>query len=163
VSDDSADSLRADLALLAARFVLSGLCPDVDQAIRVACGLLVHGLDTPATVAVAALRYGTPLRDAGPVIREMLDEQGFPAAGPGASDAEEFATVLRAVGTGGLGVREFFSVFMRCVPASAQQDELQRSLMLLLDEWAQETTAGGRSAAAAAVRKVARDAVRGTG
>jgi len=159
VSDDSVDSSRAGLALLAARLVLPGLGPDVDQAIKVACDLVARGLDTPGTVGVAALRYGTPLRDAGPVIREMLDEQGFPAAGPDASDAEKFVTVLRAVGAGGLGVGEFFGVFMRQVPAWNQQDEFQRSLVLLLDEWAEETTPEGRSAAAAAVRKVARDAV----
>jgi len=158
VSDDSVDTLRAELALLAARFVLPGLGPDVDRAIKVACDLVARRLHTPATVGVAALTYGTPLRDARPVILEMLDEQGFPA-GPDASDADEYATVLRAVGAGGLGVGEFFGVFMRRVPAWDQQDELQRSLVLVLDEWAQETTQEGRSAAAAAVRKVARDAV----
>lgn len=82
VGDASIDAVRAELALLAARFVLPGLGPDVDQAIRVACDLLVEGLDTPATVEVAGLSYGTPLRDAGPVIREMLDEQGFPSDQP---------------------------------------------------------------------------------
>lgn len=75
--------LRAGLASLAARFVLPGLGPDVDQAITLACELLACGLDTPATADVAAMRYGTPLRDAGPLLREMLDEQGCPAPGPG--------------------------------------------------------------------------------
>jgi hypothetical protein len=36
--------LRAGLALLAARFVLPGLGPDVDQAIKLACELLACGL-----------------------------------------------------------------------------------------------------------------------
>jgi hypothetical protein len=75
--------LRAELALLAARFVLPGPGPDVGQAITLACELLACGLDTPAAAGVAAMRYGTPLRDAGPLLREMLDEQGFPAPGPG--------------------------------------------------------------------------------
>ncbi len=78
VGDPSADAVRAELAVLAARFVLRGRGLDVDQAIRIACDLLVGGLDTPATVAVAGLSYGTPLRDAGPVIAGMLAEQGFP-------------------------------------------------------------------------------------
>ncbi len=56
--------LHAGLALLAARFVLAGVGPDVDQAIKLACELLACELDTPATVDVAALRYGTPLRAA---------------------------------------------------------------------------------------------------
>jgi len=102
VGDAFVDSLQAELALLAARFVLPGLGPAVDRAIRVARDLVAHDLDTPATVAEAALRYGTPLRDAGPLIREMLREQGFPTAGPRASEAEEFITLLRAVGAGGL-------------------------------------------------------------
>lgn len=58
----------------------------MDQAIRVACDLLAQDLDTPATVDVAALRYGRALRDAGPAIRDMLREQGFPAAGPDANE-----------------------------------------------------------------------------
>jgi hypothetical protein len=72
-----------------------GIC-----AANMACDLIARGLDTPGTLDVAALAYGTPLRDAGPVIREMLGELGFPVAEPDASDAEQFATVLRVVGTG---------------------------------------------------------------
>ena len=41
----------------------------VDQVIKLACELLACGLDTPATADVAAMRYGTPLRDAGPLLR----------------------------------------------------------------------------------------------
>jgi hypothetical protein len=159
VVDASVDALRAELGLLAARFVLPGLGPDVNQAIRVACDLLVRDLDTPATVAVAALASGTPLRDAGPVIRDMLREQGFPAPGPDASEAEEFTTVLRAVAAGGMQTAEFYSFFMRMVPAWEQQDELQRRLVVLLDEWEGETTPDGRSATAAVLRQVAHDAV----
>ena len=54
-------------------------------------------LDTPATVNVAALRYGTPLRGAGPLLREMLQEQGFPAPRPDAGETEKFRAVLRAL------------------------------------------------------------------
>lgn len=140
VVDASVDSLRAELALLAARFVLSSVGPDVNRAIRVACDLLARDLDTPATVGVAALAYGTPLRDAGPVIRDMLREQDFHAAEPEASEAEEFITVLRAVGAGGIETGEFYTFFMRVVPAWQHQDELQRSLVVLLDDWLEATT-----------------------
>jgi hypothetical protein len=64
--------------LLAAKFVLPGLGPRVDKAIEVACDLLTLGLDTRATVDVAGLGYGTPLRDAESLIRDMLDEQHVP-------------------------------------------------------------------------------------
>jgi hypothetical protein len=159
VGDASADSLRAELAVLAARFVLSGRGPDVNRAITVACELLARDLDTPGTVAVAALAYGTPLRDARPFVFDMLREQGFPAPGPDASEAEELTTVLRAVAAGGLQTGELFTFFTRRVPARAEQDELQRRLVVLLNDWAGETTPAGQSAAAAAVRRAARDAV----
>lgn len=159
VADDSVDSLRGELALLAATFALPGLGPDVNRVIRVACNLLVRDLDTPATIAVAALAYGTALRDAGPVIRDMLHEQGFPAPAPEASEDEKFTTVLRAVAAGGMQTGEFFTFFLQVVPGWEQRDELQRRLVVLLNDWDQETTPEGRSATAAAVRKVARDAV----
>ncbi len=151
--------LHAGLALLAARFVLAGVGPDVDQAIKLACELLVCELDTPATVDVAALRYGTPLRDADLLIREMLREQGFPAPGPDASEAEEFRVVLRALAAGGLDVGEFYVILIDHLPPWKEQDQLDRRLMVLLDEWELQTTPEGRSAAAEALRAVAREAV----
>jgi hypothetical protein len=140
-------SLRAELALLAARLVLPGLGPDVDQAIRLACELLVCQLDTPATVNVAALRYGTPLRDAGPLLREMLEEQGFPAPHPDASETEKFRAVLRALAAGSLKAGEFYPIFLGRLPARDKQDDLDRRLMALLDEWERQATREGRSAA----------------
>jgi hypothetical protein len=54
---------------------------------------------------------------------------------------------------------EFFTLFIRVVPESEQQDEPQRRLVVLLNDGSQETTPEGRSAMAAAVRRVAREAV----
>lgn len=153
------EALHAELALLAARFVLPGLGPDVDQAIRLACEFLAHELDTPATVDVAALRYGTPLRDAAPLLRQMLQEQGFPAPDPDASQAGKFRAVLRALATGSLAVGEFYVISMNYLPTWDKQDELARHLMALLDDWELQTTPEGRSAAAEALRTVAREAV----
>lgn len=155
--------LRAGLALLAARFVLPGLGPDVDQAIKLACELLACGLDTPATVGVAALRYGTPLRDAGPVLREMLDEQGFPAPGPGVGQDREFRAVLRALAMGGLAAGEFCLVLLDYLPARDEQDELHRRLVALLEDWEQQATPEARSAAAEVLRAAAREAISKTG
>jgi hypothetical protein len=153
------EALHAELALLAARFVLPGRGPDVDQAIRLACDLLVRELDTPATVDVAALRYGTPLRDAAPLLRQMLQEQGFSAPGPDTSRAGEFRAVLRALATGSLPADEFYLILIDRLPAWDKQDELDRRLTALLDDWELQTTPEGRSAAAEALRVVARDAV----
>ena len=151
--------LRAALALLAARFVLPGLGPDVDQAIKLACELLACGLDTPATADVAAMRHGTPLRDAGPLLREMLDEQGFPAPGPGESQDGEFRAVLRALAMGSLAVSEFWLILLDHLPAWDEQGELDRRLMALLENWEQQATPEARSAAAEALRATAREAI----
>jgi hypothetical protein len=152
-------SLRAELALLAAGFVLPGLGPDVDQGIRLACELLACQLDTPATVNLAALRYGTPLRDAGPLLREMLEEQGFPAPRPDAGETEEFRAVLRALAAGSLAVGDFYPMFLGRLPAWDKQDDLDRRFMALLDGWERQATQEGRSAAAEALRAVVREAV----
>jgi hypothetical protein len=69
---DASASPHTRLRLLAARFVLPGPGPRVDDAIDLASSLLVGELDTPATVGVAALSDGTALRDAEPLIRDML-------------------------------------------------------------------------------------------
>lgn len=70
--------------------------------------------------------------------------------GSGASPAEEFASALRAVAAGGMPVSEFYVYFMRRIPARDQQDELQRRLMALPNDWDVETTPEGMAAAAAA-------------
>ena len=148
--------LHAELALLAARFVLPGRGPDVDQAIKLACVLLACGPDTPATAGVAAMRYGTARRDAGPLLREMLDEQGSPAPAPGDGRDREFRAVLRALAMGSLAAGEFCLILRDHLPACDEQDELDRRLMALLDDWEQQATPQARSAAAEALRAVAR-------
>jgi len=87
----------------------------------------------------------------------MLQEQGFP--GPDTSQGGEFRAVLRALATGSLPVGEFYIILIDRLPAWDEQDELDRRLMALLDDWELQTTPGGRSAAAEALRAVARDAV----
>ena len=109
---------------------------------------------------MAVLRYGTALRDAGLVIRDMLREQGFPAAEPDAGEAGKFTTVLRAVGAGGMPIGEFFIFFTRVIPSWQQQDNLQRRLVVLLNDWVEEATTEGRSVIVADVRRIARDAAR---
>ncbi len=152
---DASASPRTRLCLLAARFVLPGPGPRVDDAIRLACSLLVGELDTPATVGVATLSDGTALRDAQPLIRDMLREQGIPVTDPGAGDAEKFAVVLRAFGTGGLGVGEFSAALYASIPAWDEQDDIQRSMVVLLSEWDAETTPERKGEVASAMRTAA--------
>jgi hypothetical protein len=89
----------------------------------------------------------------------MLQEQGFPAPGPDASQAEKFRAVLRALAAGSLAVGEFYIILIDHLPTGDKQTELDRRLMALIDDWELQTTAEGRSAAAEALRAVAREAV----
>ncbi len=129
MGDDLVAWRDAELALLAARFSLPGPClPDVDRAIGLACRLLAGDLETPATTEVACLAYGTPLRDAGPVLRQMLFEHGLAMRGPEAGGAGQFPAALRAFGAGAIDIGEFSAVSCRpgsdrrSVPASPNLD-----------------------------------------
>ena len=139
--DDLVAYRDAELALLAARFSLPGPCfPDVDRAIDLACRLLAGNLETPATTEVACLSYGTPLRDAGPVLRQMLIEHGIAVCGPGNGDADQFRAALRAFGSSAIGIGEFSAIFYRLLPAWDEQDATQHALVVLLDELDQAAT-----------------------
>jgi|SRR5580698_7708659 hypothetical protein len=147
---------QAELALIAARFALPGSRqPDVDRAIDLACRLLAGNLETPATVEVACLRYGTPLRDAEPVLRQMLREHGVPVIEPGSSDAERFRAALQAFGAGVIGPGEFSAVFYQMRPPWNEQDAIQRSLSLLLHELEEATTPEGQDEIVLRIRETA--------
>lgn len=139
--DDLVAYRDAELALLAARFSLPGpRLPDVDRAIDLACRLLAGNLETPATTEVACLSYGTPLRDAEPVLRQLLIEHGIAVTSPGTGDADEFLAALRAFGSRAIGIGEFSAIFYRLLPARSEQDATQHALILLLNELDQATT-----------------------
>jgi hypothetical protein len=121
----------------------------------VACDLLTIGLVTAATIDVAGLGCSIPLREAEPLIREMLDEHDVPVPGPDAGQAVKFQVVLRAFGTAALDVGEFAAVLHATVPAWDHQSETEQVLVGLLDDWERESTAVGQAEIAAAVRRVA--------
>lgn len=145
--------LRAQLNRLAVRFVLPGRLPDVDQAIRLACELIARDLDTPATISVAALSYGTTLRDSEPMIRDMLSEQRVPLPGDDATEPERFNFVLRAFASGGLSVGDMSAALFR-VPWE-DQTEVQRALLRLTIDLDQETSPTGKAAIVATMRAIA--------
>jgi hypothetical protein len=125
---DLAAHREAELALLAARFSLPGIPPpDVDRAIDLACRLLAGNLETPATIEVACLSYGTPLRDAGPVLRQMLIEHGMAVDGP-ETDADQLRVALRAFGANAIGVGEFSEILYHLLPPWNEQDATQRAM-----------------------------------
>lgn len=156
VNGDLEACRQAELALIAAGFALPGLhWPDVDRAIDLACRLLAGNLETPATVEVACLRYGTPLRDAEPVLRQMLHEHGVAVTEPGASDAALFGAALRAFGVGAIGLGEFCAVLYQMLPPWNEQDDIQRSLNLLMHELDQATTSEDQDEIVHRIRVVA--------
>lgn len=145
IEEDLVAHRNAELALLAARFSLPGPClPDVDRAIDLACRLLGGNLETPATIEVACLSYGTPLRDAESALRQMLIEHGIAVSGPETGDVGQFRAALRAFGANAIDIGEFSAVFYRLVPAWNEQDATQRALNLLLNELDQATTREGQ-------------------
>jgi len=112
----------------------------VDRAIDLACRLLAGNLDTPATIEVACLSYGPPLRDAEPVLRQMLIEHGIAVNGPETGDADQFRDALRAFGSSAIDIGKFSVIFYRLLPAWNEQDATQHALILLLNELDQATT-----------------------
>ncbi len=147
--------MRVQMWRLAARLVRPGLGPDPDQAIRLACDLIVRGLDTPAAVSVAALSYGTTLRDAGPLIRDMLTEQGIPLPGEDATDDERLGFMIRGFANGGLDYGEFFTAFIGAVPRWEDQDESQREIVRLINALDEETGPEARARVIASMRAAA--------
>lgn len=126
------------LLLVVAR-LLQGQGAWVGEAVRTACGLLVAGRDTPATVEVAALPSGTPLRDAEPLIRSMLEEQGVEAPPSDADVDSQFPFVQGAFARRLLPFADYYSVFYAVVPEWDKQNALQRRVIRLFDDWETET------------------------
>ena len=139
------------LSLVATRLVL-GTGGWVGEAVDVACGLLVEGRDGPATVEVAGLHPGTPLSDAAPLLRAMLEEQGLPAPPVNPTDDEQYAYVEQAFGLGIVPLSEFYGRFLATVPAWEQQTPMQRSVLHLMDELDAEAEPERRSAIVERIR-----------
>lgn len=152
---DSGDELRVQMWKLAASFVRPGLGPDPDKAIRLACDLIVRDLDTPAAVSVAALSYGTTLRDAGPLIRDMFTDQGIPLPGEDATDDERLGFMMRGFANGGLDYGEFFTAFIGAVPRWENQNESQREIVRLINALDEETSPEGKARVIASMRAAA--------
>jgi hypothetical protein len=149
------DSLDSQLHGLSARLALPGLPPPTDEAIDLALRLLIADKPTPATVEVASLSPGTAMRDARPLILQMLSEQQVPLAAEGSSEVEQWTVVLWAFGRGGLPVWEFAMHFYGHVPALGEQDETDQEIVVLLDGWERETSQERRLPIEAKMREAA--------
>jgi hypothetical protein len=141
------------LSLIATRLLL-GTGAWVDEAVDVACELLAQDQETPATVAVAALSPGTALRDAEPLLRAMLVEQGVPAPPVQPTEAERFEYVSMAFGLGVLPFHEYYGELYGNIPEWSRQSPLQQRVVRLLDDWETETTPSKCDAIVERVRQV---------
>jgi hypothetical protein len=130
MTDDHPDPLARRLRLLATNLLL-GTAPITDDAVDLACDLLVAGLDTPTTAEVAALSRNAPLSESEGLVRSMLDEQGVEL--PAGIEHDRYATLRRAFAYWGLPLADFEGSFYERLPAWDQQGRLDRSPVVMLD------------------------------
>lgn len=147
---------------LAKPFLFQGSLPDVDEAIRLACDLLVEGMDSPATTSVAALPFGTTVRDCEPLIREMLLEHGLQTPDEDSSDDERFGVMLQWFAAGHLTFGDIWGSFLRWLPAWEEQTAFQRALVRLSNELDWQTIPAARDETIGIMRTVAASPVEAT-
>lgn len=136
--------------------VLGRYADALRASIDLACDLIVAGFDAPAVLDVAALYPDTTWRDAAQTVEDMLGYLGF--AVPAHEDAR-WLVILRAFGFSDLPIAEFYSPFLRRLPAWDAQSELERALMALLDDLDHATEPPGKEAVVARMREVVREAL----
>jgi hypothetical protein len=107
------------------------------------------------TLEVATLNSDATWRDSADHILEMVNSLGF-----NVPEAEDEPTVwpiiLRALG---LHLNDFYGPFLNRLPAWDEQDALDRSLNLLLDELDQAADPQAREAVVARTRAAVREAM----
>jgi hypothetical protein len=152
------DLLRARLCRLAARIALGHRSESVTESIALACDLIGADVAPPPVVAVACLSSDDTWRDAGAAILEMLASFG-PEVPEVEDESAAWAVVLRAFGFCDLPLGDFFGPFLSRLPAWDEQDDLERSLNLLLDELDHAGDPQARDVVVARMRAAVRDAM----
>jgi hypothetical protein len=152
------DLIRARLCRLAARIALGHHSGSITESIALACDLIAADVGPPPVVAVASLAPDETWRDAGARILEMLASLG--AAVPEVEDeATVWPIVLRAFGFCDLPLGDIYGPFLSRLPAWDEQDHLERSLNLLLDDLDHAGNPKAREAVLALMRAAVRDAM----
>ena len=152
------DMLRARWWRLAVRISLGHRSESVTESIALACDLIRADVATSPVVAVACLSPDETWRDAGARILEMLES--LEAEVPQVEDeSTAWPIVLRAFGFCDLPLADFFGPFLTRLPAWDEQDGLERSLNLLLDELDHAADPQARDVVIARMRAAVRDAM----
>lgn len=158
VTQQVPDLLRARLCRLAARIALGRRSESVPESIALACDLIEADVAPPPVVAVASLSADDTWREAGATIVEMLA-----IFGPEVSEVQDepaaWPIVLRAFGFCDLPLGDFFRPFLNKLPAWDEQDDLERSLNLLLDQLDHAGDPQARDVVVARMRAAVRDAI----
>jgi hypothetical protein len=128
-----------------------------EEAIDVACALVVAGRSTSSTVELCALPRGADLADVEPLVRAVLAERGFPLPPESPTDAERFAYLLRGFALGVISFNNFYGEFYAQLQAWDHQSPMERQLTLLLDSWEHEDDVAGKRALVAEMRAVVSD------
>lgn len=117
--------------------------------------LLLHDVDQPTVVRVAALDPKSTRSDAQPAIREMLEELGLGI--PDRLDADGRYELLRhGVGFWDIPIAIFEGPFYERIPAWDEQGTVDRALVQLLAQRDPITTPADRPAMDGRIRAVAR-------
>lgn len=123
------------------------------EAVDVAVGLVMAGVDDEATVAVAARPRSTAWHEMESDVRGMLSRHGF------VIDEDEYVARLRAFAWWSLPLAHVERLFYERLPSWEDQDELERRMVLGLDARDHLTTPGEKDALEESLRDLVRTAV----
>ena len=148
-------SLRERTGRLAGMVALGRHLDAMDQAIPLACDLIVAGIEPQSVVAVAQLPPGSTWRDGRDAVVTMLASLSYTVEEPLNPD-DKWEVLLRAFAYWELPPEHFLGPFLQRVPGVDTQSELDRELLLLFDELDHETEAVRRAAVVERMRRLVR-------
>lgn len=158
VNGTVANGFVVRLHRLAVDLMFLGHGPRMEVAVVLAEDLVSAGFPGEATLEVACLRRDVTRRDAGPAVRRMLAEHGIDLPVP-VDDVAAYELLLRAFGFWDLPVADLFVPFLDRLPAWEQQDDLQRTLLMLFEELEHTTEMTRKPAVVERMRAAVRHAL----
>lgn len=133
--------------------------PGLDQAIALAERLVSLRLGGPATLDVAWLPRGTTRRDGEPAVRAMLAEFGIETPPPAEDEEARYRLLLWAFAYADLPFERFEGPFYARLSEWDSQDDLDRRLVLMLNERDQLSSPVDRQAVERRMRGIVRAAI----
>lgn len=147
--------LRERTGRLAGMVVVGRHLDAMDQAVPLACDLIVAGIEPQSVVAVAQLPPGSTWRDGRDAVVTMLAALGYPVEDP-LTPEDQWEVLLRAFAYWELPPEHFLGPFLHRVPAADTQSEFERELLLLSADLDHETEPARRAAVVERMRRLVR-------